>query len=75
MLAGMARMPFWRFQLFSAAGGLAWATIVGAAGYFLGSNLPQLESTLRGFGVGGLVFLMMVVVLLALALRRVSRLR
>src|ERR1700737_4755004 len=29
MLAGMARMPFWRFQLFSAAGRLVWAAIVG----------------------------------------------
>src|SRR3981081_3082104 len=26
ILAGMARMPFWRFQLFSAVGSLVWAT-------------------------------------------------
>ena len=75
MLAGMARMPFWRFQLLSAAGGLAWAAVAGVAGYFLGGNLPQLESILRGFGVGGFVFLMMLAILLALALQRASRLR
>jgi membrane protein DedA with SNARE-associated domain len=75
MLAGMSRMPFWRFQLFSAAGALAWATVAGVAGYFVGSNLGELESILRGFGIGGLVFLMMLAVLLALALQRASRLR
>jgi membrane protein DedA with SNARE-associated domain len=75
ILAGMARMPFWRFQLFSAAGGLLWATVVGIAGYLLGSNLPQVESIVRGFGIGGLLFLMMVVILLALALRRAQSAR
>ena len=75
MLAGMAGMPFWRFQLFTVAGGLAWATVAGLAGYLLGSNLPQLESTLRGFGIGGIVFVMMFVILLAMALQRVSRQR
>ena len=75
MLAGMSRMPFWRFQLFSAAGALAWATVAGVAGYFVGSNLGELESILRGFGIGGLVFLMMLAVLLAVALQRASRLR
>jgi membrane protein DedA with SNARE-associated domain len=75
MLAGMARMPFWRFQLFSAAGGLAWAGVAGVAGYVVGSNLGELESILRGFGIGGLVFLMMLAVLLMLALQRASRLR
>ncbi|HEV2033877.1 MAG TPA: DedA family protein [Candidatus Dormibacteraeota bacterium] len=75
MLAGMARMPFWRFQLLSVAGGLVWATVAGVAGYFVGSNLGQLESIFRGFGIGGLVFLMTLAILLALALQRVSRLR
>ena len=75
MLAGMARMPFWRFQLLSAAGGLAWAGVAGVAGYVVGSNLDQLESVFRGFGIGGLVFLMMLAILLALALQRASRLR
>src|SRR6202162_5607535 len=55
MLAGMARMPFWRFQLFSAIGGLAWAAIVGVAGYVLGSNLALLEAIIRGIGLGGLI--------------------
>ncbi len=73
MLAGMARMPFWRFQLFSAIGGLAWATAVGLAGYVLGSNLPLLESILRDIGVGGLVIVAAIVVSVVLASRRAAR--
>src|SRR5258708_3014096 len=54
MLAGMAHMPFWRFQIFSAIGGLAWAIVIGAAGYLLGSNLDLIETIIRGIGIGGL---------------------
>ena len=73
MLAGMARMPFWRFQLFSALGGLAWATVIGVAGYLLGSNLPLLEAIIRGIGLGGLVLVVLLAVVLILAARRVER--
>lgn len=75
MLAGMARMPFWRFQIFSAIGGLAWATAVGLAGYFLGSNLALLEAILRDIGIGGLVVIALIVALLVLAQARASRQR
>jgi membrane protein DedA with SNARE-associated domain len=70
MLAGMARMPFWRFQLFSAAGGLAWAAIVGLAGYLLGSNLALLETIIRDIGLGGLLVLVAVAFILVVARRR-----
>jgi membrane protein DedA with SNARE-associated domain len=73
MLAGMARMPFWRFQLFSALGGLAWATIIGVAGYLLGSNLPLLEGIIRAIGLGGLALVVLLAVVLILAARRVER--
>ena len=75
MLAGMARMPFWRFQLFSALGGLAWATVVGFAGYLLGSNLPLLETIIRDIGLGGLALVVLLAVVLILAARRVERQR
>jgi len=73
MLAGMAHMPFWRFQLFSALGGLAWATVVGAAGYFLGSNLGLIETIIRALGIGGLAIVVTLVVIALLARRRASR--
>jgi membrane protein DedA with SNARE-associated domain len=75
MLAGMARMPFWRFQLFSALGGLAWATVVGFAGYLLGSNLPLLETIIRDIGLGGLALVVLLAVVLIVAARRVERQR
>ena len=74
MLAGMARMPFWRFQLFSAIGGLAWAVVVGAAGYLLGSNLALITAVIRDVGIGGLVIVALVVVIAVLARMRGARL-
>jgi len=73
MLAGMSHMPFWRFQLFSAIGGLAWAAIIGGAGYFLGSNLGLLETIVRAIGFGGLAIIAVVVVIAVVAQRRASR--
>jgi membrane protein DedA with SNARE-associated domain len=70
MLAGMARMPFWRFQLFSAIGGLAWAVIIGVAGYLLGSNLALLETIIRDIGLGGLLVLVAVAFILVVVRRR-----
>ena len=73
MLAGMAHMPFWRFQLFSAIGGLLWATVIGLAGYLLGSNLALLETILRDVGIGGLVVIALTAGVLILAQRRATR--
>ncbi len=73
MLAGMSHMPFWRFQLFSAIGGLAWAIAIGVAGYFLGSNLQLIETIIRALGIGGLLIVLAIVVIAVLARRRASR--
>ena len=73
MLAGMARMPFWRFQLFSAIGGLVWATVIGLAGYLLGSNLALVEAIIRDLGIGGLVILFLIVSVLLVARERATR--
>ena len=75
MLAGMARMPFWRFQFFSAVGGLIWAVLVGTAGYVLGSNLPLLEAIIRAIGIGGLTVLLLIAVILFVAQSRAFRRR
>ena len=75
MLAGMARMPFWRFQVFSALGGLLWAVLIGSAGYLLGSNLGLLETIIRAVGIGGLVVIALIVAVLVLAQARAFRQR
>ncbi|HEV2953432.1 MAG TPA: DedA family protein, partial [Candidatus Dormibacteraeota bacterium] len=38
VLAGMSRMPFWRFQAFSAIGAVLWASVMGTLGFELGHN-------------------------------------
>ncbi len=73
MLAGMSHMPFWRFQLFSALGGLAWAGAVGAAGYLLGSNLALIGAIIRDVGIGGVVVVALLVVIAVLARMRAAR--
>jgi membrane protein DedA with SNARE-associated domain len=73
MLAGMSRMPFWRFQIFSALGGLAWAALIGVAGYLLGSNLGLLEAIIRDLGIGGLVAVIAIAIILVVAQRRAVR--
>ena len=75
MLAGMARMPFWRFQVFSALGGFIWAAVIGTAGYFLGSNLPLLEAIIRAIGLGGLAFVIVIALALVLAHQHAARRR
>ena len=35
-IAGFARMPWWRFFAWNAAGGIAWATTVGLVAYYFG---------------------------------------
>lgn len=73
MLAGMARMPFWRFQMFSAIGGLVWSAAIGVAGYLVGSNLPLLETIIRAMGVGGTVILVLILLVLLVARERATR--
>lgn len=75
MLAGMSRMPFWRFQAFSALGGLLWASAIGLAGYLLGSNIGLLEAIVRDVGVGGLIILALIVLVLVVAERTAARQR
>lgn len=41
--AGVARMPYGRFTLYNALGGIIWATIFGGMGYAFGRNMPLLE--------------------------------
>lgn len=66
VMAGMSRMPFWTFQLFSAIGGLAWAVLVGTIGYTLGSNWGLVERLVGYLGFGGLAAVAVVIAALVL---------
>ena len=61
VLAGMARMPFWSFQLYSAIGGIAWAIVIGSVGYLLGHNWSLVQQLISYLGLGGLAVLVVAV--------------
>ncbi len=45
-LAGTARMPYPKFLLFNAAGGIVWGAVVVMVGYFAGQSYAKVEATL-----------------------------
>ena len=59
-LAGISRMPWWRFLLWNAAGGIIWATLVGVIAYEFGRAAADAISRYGIYGAG-------VVLVLALA--------
>ena len=61
VMAGMSRMPFWTFQVFSTIGGVAWAIVIGIIGFTLGSNWSLVERLIRYMGIGGLVVVVVVI--------------
>lgn len=73
MLAGMARMPFWRFEAFSALGALGWAVLIGVVGYLLGDYLPLIGAIIKGIGFGGLVLIVLVAITLVVVRWRGAR--
>ena len=74
MMAGMSRMPFWKFQIWSAAGGAAWAIVIGMIGYLLGNNWPLMTTVVKTMGYGGAA-LLAVILIVSLIVVRVRRRR
>ena len=72
VMAGMSRMPFWTFQLFSAIGGVAWAIVIGVIGFTLGSNWTLVERLIRYMGLAGLAVVVAVIVAVLLLRRRAA---
>lgn len=66
-LAGMHRMPWRRFLLYNAAGGIVWSTLMGSLAYGLGSAVLRLGGVIGAFSAAAAVLVMLLVML---ALRR-----
>jgi membrane protein DedA with SNARE-associated domain len=73
LFAGVARMPFGRFQLYSVLGALPWAITWGVVGYLLGHNWPLLATVMKTAGYAGVAILAVGVVIFLALRRRVSR--
>lgn len=72
-LAGLGRMPWWRFLFWNAAGGVVWASIVGLVAFYGGKAAAE---AITRWGALGAVGIVVVVVLgwygLYVAKRRVE---
>ncbi|MDQ1662039.1 MAG: rane-associated protein, partial [Blastococcus sp.] len=68
-LAGSARMPYRRFLVFNALGGIIWGAVVVALGYAAGASYKSIEGYL-GQGSAALVAAVVVFALAVWAVRR-----
>ena len=74
VLAGMSHMPFWPFQVYSAAGALAWTSAATGAGYLVGTNWDLVAGAIAQVGPAWLgILAAALVIYLLLARRRVSQ--
>jgi membrane protein DedA with SNARE-associated domain len=73
VFAGVAHMPFGRFQLYSVLGAVPWAITWGVVGYLLGNNWPLLTTVMKTVGYGGLAALVLVVITFLVLRTRASR--
>jgi membrane protein DedA with SNARE-associated domain len=59
-LAGISRMPWWRFLLWNAAGGICWALLVGLVAYYVGHAAAN---AIGKYGlIGGAVLIALVLI-------------
>jgi membrane protein DedA with SNARE-associated domain len=65
LLAGVTRMPYGRFTLYNATGGICWALLVSSLGYGFGRQLPHIE---RAIGEAGALVALLAALLVALIL-------
>jgi membrane protein DedA with SNARE-associated domain len=72
-LAGTNRMPWWRFLVFNAAGGIVWATLIGTGAYVLGTQIHNLTRTAAI--VGGILAVIAIVAFLLFLRRNEARLQ
>jgi membrane protein DedA with SNARE-associated domain len=56
-LAGITHMPWWRFLLWNAAGGIVWATGVGLLAYYFGKAAADAFSRYGLFGAAGIILI------------------
>lgn len=63
-LAGVARMPYPKFLVFNAAGGVVWGAVVVVAGFLAGQSYAKVEAVMgkgAALVVGGIVIIAIVV--------------
>ena len=56
-LAGITHMPWWRFFIWNAAGGIVWATLVSLLAYYFGKAAADAIATYGLYAVVAIVVL------------------
>jgi membrane protein DedA with SNARE-associated domain len=59
-VAGLGRMPWWRFLFWNAAGGICWATAVGLVSYYSGKAAANAIQTYGLYALGVVAALLLV---------------
>ena len=59
-LAGLGKMPWWRFLFWNALGGICWATAVGLAAYYGGKAVADAIQRYGLFAAAGIVALLVI---------------
>ncbi len=59
-LAGISKMPWWRFLIWNAAGGICWAVLVGLVAYYAGHAAADAISRYGLYAAGAIVVLVAV---------------
>jgi membrane protein DedA with SNARE-associated domain len=73
-VAGLGKMPWWRFLFWNAAGGIAWAALVGLVAYYGGKAAADAIQRYGAFAAAGLVALLLLGwLVLHVAKRRLER--
>jgi membrane protein DedA with SNARE-associated domain len=68
--AGVVRMPFWRFLIFSAIGSLIWTTALALIGHALGQHWESVSAGIRKYDV--VIGVVIVLLILAAVYKRVT---
>jgi len=68
--AGLARMHWWTFLGWNAAGGIVWATVIGVLAYYLGEAVAKLIGPFGLAAAGGVILVVAVGVFIARRLER-----
>jgi membrane protein DedA with SNARE-associated domain len=69
-VAGLSRMPWWRFLFWNAAGGIAWATAVGLTAYYAGQATTD---AIQRYGLYAAALILAALILAWLAGRHLRR--
>jgi membrane protein DedA with SNARE-associated domain len=59
-VAGLGRMPWWRFLFWNAAGGIIWATLVGLVAFYGGKAAADAITKYGTLAVGGIVVIVII---------------